>query len=566
MKRFLSILSLLTLHIGLYSIELDGASLNAKVPAIKPNNVDVERVGQIVDFVSALQEKDDIEAAKLLMKVLSNDSLGELPLVMLFQKLKNPEVAKACLSELQHLASENPSALKLNLAALISNPDVDQKIRTRMALAALDTVKDFDALDAPTLLAAIRIVAITGQLLAVQKRFDEAEQLFQRVGANDKFENNYEFVESAALFYRTMELTASVPLAQRKNATVQKNAFLKIIREKFNQPQDAKQVQRLAAIYERLGEYDLAIGTVRDQLVKDPDNQMLWGLLSMLYTRIGKNQEALEIRRPLALRFPDNLWVQLQYAESLVFTGRYATAIPVLEKISKQQQNNQYLKMLLGTAYYETGNYQRAIKYLNGLDNFNALRLKVGALSYLSDYDRAVELLEKSAPKYADKIGLPFYFMFLNIGEKSGNVELTRKYAEVIKQKFGWDDPQIANAIGYTYAELNIELELAEKLIMRALKANPDNVEIMDSMAWVLYRKKDFRNARAYIDRALSKSPANLNSVIAEHAGDIYWQLRRYQRAAKYWEKALNSNDGNINREQVRKKLRAANEFIIFED
>ena len=125
MKRSLSVLSFFVLQFGLFFLTIGGDV--AKVPTIKPDNVDTERVGQIVDFISALQEKDDIIAAKLLMKALRNDSLGELPLVVLFQKLKDPKVAQACRPELQQLASENPSALKLNLAALISSSATDPK-------------------------------------------------------------------------------------------------------------------------------------------------------------------------------------------------------------------------------------------------------------------------------------------------------------------------------------------------------------------------------------------------------------------------------------------------------
>lgn len=565
MKRSLSVLSFFVLQFGLFFLTIGGDV--AKVPTIKPDNVDTERVGQIVDFISALQEKDDIIAAKLLMKALRNDSLGELPLVVLFQKLKDPKVAQACRPELQQLASENPSALKLNLAALISSSDTDPKIRTNLALTALATVKSFGDLDAQTLLAALRITAITGQLLAVQDRFDEGDQLFQKViKTNVQFSNNFEFVESAALFYRSMEVSDSVPLSQRENASVEKNLLIKIILEKFNQPRDANDAQRLVGFYERLGEYDLAISAIQTQLVKTPKNQAFWGMLGAFYTRVGKNDEALEIRRSLALQLPKNQWVQLQYAESLIFTNKFATAIPILRNFLLLQQNNQYAKMLLGTAYYETGNYQQALEYLAGIDDFIAFRLRVSALNYLQQYGRAIELLEGSVQKYADKIGFPFYFMFLDVGEKSGNPKLVKKYAEVIKQKFGWDNPQIANAVGYTYAALNIDLEIAEELIVHALKANPDSVEIIDSMAWLFYRKKDFKNARVYIDQALSKSPENINSVIADHAGDIYWQLRRYLSAVKYWKKSLEKSGEDIDRERVKKKIRAANELIIFED
>lgn len=565
MKIFLTLLLGFAVLFRFSGSEIGSDFSSSDIPAIEPANVNKAKIDQIVDFISALLEKDDVTAAKMLIQVLQNDSSGELPLLLLIQKFKNPEAAKACLPELLRLASENPSALKLNLAALILNPDKNLKLRSDMALAALATVKDFDALDTKTLLAAIRMAGITGEMLAEQTRFSEGDKLYERLSRNRTVINNAEFIEAAARFYRKMELN-SASQEEEERSTAQKNLYTQIFSKNFANPTDPDQALQLAKFYEELGAYQTAIEVLETQLRKTPEHHGIQSMLGALYVRIGNNQAALELRQSLAATFPDHLLIQLHYGESLVFTGNFQEAIPVLEKCLKSKKHEIYLKLLLGHAHYGTGNYREALKYLAGINDFHALRLQVDALNQLKEYGRAVNLLENSEQEFGEKIGLPFYMMFLNTGEKSRDVELVNKYGEIIKEKFGWDNPEIANALGYIYVELNVELELAEKLIRKALAQKPDSMEIIDSMAWMLYRKNEFEDARTYIDRAITLSPNYVPGVIADHAGDIYHALRHYHRAVRYWRSALKSDDRDIDREALQKKLREVEAMMAFED
>ena len=82
--------------------------------------------------------------------------------------------------------------------------------------------------------------------------------------------------------------------------------------------------------------------------------------------------------------------------------------------------------------------------------------------------------------------------------------------------------PTIANAIAYNFAVLNIELDRAEKLLKTALNAEPKNPAYLDSMAYLLYRKKQFKRARSFIRLALKfANPAESQSTILLHAAEI---------------------------------------------
>ncbi|MCI5779776.1 MAG: hypothetical protein MR051_08205 [Lentisphaeria bacterium] len=82
--------------------------------------------------------------------------------------------------------------------------------------------------------------------------------------------------------------------------------------------------------------------------------------------------------------------------------------------------------------------------------------------------------------------------------------------------------PEIANALGFTCAELNYRLALAERLIGMALRSDPKNFGYLDSRAWLLFRQGKAAEARQVIGEAIRcRRPTDAVAVILLHAADI---------------------------------------------
>ena len=52
------------------------------------------------------------------------------------------------------------------------------------------------------------------------------------------------------------------------------------------------------------------------------------------------------------------------------------------------------------------------------------------------------------------------------------------------------NNAEALNFIGYSYADRGINLDEAEKMIVRALEIKPDNGYMMDSLGWVYFKTK----------------------------------------------------------------------------
>src|SRR5207247_1682915 len=76
------------------------------------------------------------------------------------------------------------------------------------------------------------------------------------------------------------------------------------------------------------------------------------------------------------------------------------------------------------------------------------------------------------------------------------------------------------NYLGYTYAEMGVRLDEAEKLIRRALEIEPDDGFYVDSLGWVYYQRGDYRRAVEHLERAVEL--AGDDPTVAEHLGDAY--------------------------------------------
>lgn len=110
---------------------------------------------------------------------------------------------------------------------------------------------------------------------------------------------------------------------------------------------------------------------------------------------------------------------------------------------------------------------------------------------------------------------------------------------ELMERALAVDDSNFdaLNYIGYTWAEEGTNLERAEEYIRRALFLRGDDGNILDSLAWVLYRQGRHEEALDVQLRAAELVPDS--AVVWDHLGDIQHALGRVDEALESWERAL---------------------------
>ncbi len=117
-------------------------------------------------------------------------------------------------------------------------------------------------------------------------------------------------------------------------------------------------------------------------------------------------------------------------------------------------------------------------------------------------------------------------------------------------------DPQnylAMNNYAYYLSLRALKLDVAERLSNLVVKNNPNNATYLDTYAWVLFKKKDFKLAKFYMESALSNSTED-NPVLVEHYGDILFFMQEKEKAVGQWEKSLKmGNKSKVLPEKIRK-------------
>jgi tetratricopeptide (TPR) repeat protein len=104
------------------------------------------------------------------------------------------------------------------------------------------------------------------------------------------------------------------------------------------------------------------------------------------------------------------------------------------------------------------------------------------------------------------------------------------------------DHAHAYNALGYSFAERNLRLPEAKKLIERALELAPEDYYIVDSLGWVLYRQGDLKGAAAQLRRAYGARP---DAEIGAHLGEVLWVMGERTEADRVWKESLDVSPEN---------------------
>ena len=137
------------------------------------------------------------------------------------------------------------------------------------------------------------------------------------------------------------------------------------------------------------------------------------------------------------------------------------------------------------------------------------------------------------------------------------NVEAYEAYDSALVYKP--DNVGALNNYAYYLSVERKDLDKAEEMSYRTVKAEPTNSTYLDTYAWILFEKGKYAEARIYIDQAILNG-GDKSSVVMEHGGDIYYQVGEPEKALEYWKQAEklaeeSADDENEARDEKELKL-----------
>ena len=258
----------------------------------------------------------------------------------------------------------------------------------------------------------------------------------------------------------------------------------------------------------------------------------------------------------------DDPQIPMLYSQYLLSKNMEQEAVPVLEQVVDLDPTNKAARLMLVSAAVKKEDYKQIIKVCEpGIEATpDALELYYYlAIAYhqaeqgdsvLSVCNRA---LEHITPDTRKEVISDFYSIMGDIYHTKK--QMTGAYA-AYDSALVYNPSNIGALNNYAYY-LSVErrdLDKAEEMSYKTVKAEPNNSTYLDTYAWILFEKGNYAEARIYIDNAM-KNDGEKSDVIVEHCGDIYFMTGDVEGALKYWKKALEmGSESKTLKQKIEKK------------
>jgi len=267
-----------------------------------------------------------------------------------------------------------------------------------------------------------------------------------------------------------------------------------------------------------------------------PDNEAATLMTAKLLERLGRYGLATEAYSRIKPDSPNYEAAELGRADALIRSGNLDAAIGVLEKLAKAFPDQPAVHEALGNAL------RRAKRY------------KEAAVAY----NHAIALYPADDPTHWN-----VYFARGITYERTNQWDKAeadfRKALELQP-----DQPQVLNYLGYSFVEMNRNLDEALKMIETAVKKRPNDGYITDSLGWVYYRLGRYQDAVREMERAVELLP--VDPILNDHLGDVYWAVGRKREAEYQWSRALSFGPDEKDAKRIRRKLEVGLDKVLEEE
>ena len=107
--------------------------------------------------------------------------------------------------------------------------------------------------------------------------------------------------------------------------------------------------------------------------------------------------------------------------------------------------------------------------------------------------------------------------------------------------------------MAYSWLDRNLNLDKAVKLLEKAVKLEPNDGYIIDSLGWAFYLTGLIDKSIFYLEKAVSMMPND--ATLNDHLGDAYWKSGRRKEASSQWKRVLIIEPNFKNKEKILEKL-----------
>jgi len=251
------------------------------------------------------------------------------------------------------------------------------------------------------------------------------------------------------------------------------------------------------------------------------------------------------------------------------------------EKFNPAQQLHAGVYRLMIQSIAKQGKYKQALKMADKLIKDRDHWLERAVKGWV---EREAGQFAASAKTYEDVLGRvakdksldaedrdfyqdTYHYILSNIYLEENHLDKATVHLQALLTRHP-DDPGYNNDLGYIWADHDVKLPEAEKLVLKALEMDRkkrkasadlspaedhDNGAYLDSLGWVYFKQKKFKEAKDVLLKAVEDKTSQ-HIEIYDHLGDVLMALGERDAAVSAWRKGI-EHAGDARRDQQRKAI-----------
>lgn len=432
-------------------------------------------------------------------------------------------------------------------------------------------------------------------------KIDLTYSLLQVYNRQANFEKSIEILDKLELRFGKNEQISMQKFAiyDQQGETEKAMAELKSLADEF--PADYRYMVILGDAYLQKEQYQQAYDIYQQILKAEPDNAMAMYSLAAYYEQTGQTEKYDQQLNSVLLNRKVDADTKSDVMRRLIIRNENShkdstIVINIFNRIMEQEPDEAQLPMLYAQYLYSKNMREEAIPVLKQAlqiepTNTAARMTLLGEAVNKRDYEWVIDICRTGTEANPDMLEFYYYLAIgynqtqrtdsvvsvcqralLHITDESDSNVVSDFYAilgdayhtkkmmaetyEAYDKALEYNSNNIMALNNYAYY-LSLErrdLDKAEEMSYKTVKAEPTNATYLDTYAWILFEKANYEQAKIYIDQAL-QNDGSLSAEVLEHCGDIYYHTGDTDKAVEFWQKAKdNGSTSTTINQKIRQK------------
>jgi len=314
------------------------------------------------------------------------------------------------------------------------------------------------------------------------------------------------------------------------------------------EPENFEAVLAHASIMLTLHQFEEAKRLAQIAIVKNSYSAFAYGVLVDAHTELGEYDEAVKTSdKMLSLRPDLRSYARASYLRELHGDndGAIAAMRLAVDAGVPGHENRAWVLYHLGMLYLQEGKLDTAAFIFKGTleerPNYAyALSGLAQANAAKRNYEEAIRLLQQAHAVTPEHV---FLEQLADTYRFSSDIRRADSTAQEVLKTFGQHERggwNINREFARFCATHDLNLPAALKRAEAEYKARPNNIEVQETYAWLLYKNERAAEAAPIIEPALRLKTRR--ATLSYHAGMIYFAANQHDKARTYLKKALAEN------------------------